>query len=252
MYIDDDTLSYILDMVGEDEYMFTGLVNKKFNNAYKVVFKSTNTSLSNSMNSLERFNEFIDITPEQDDDYLFNKMIEYDKPLVANRILEMGHEFDHFCVQDAIEYESFNFIKWLHFDSSLAYIPSNTYAHASNMYRVDYLNFLLENKIGYPDSRCKLETFEWYENMSNDISYKIIELIREDDIETIRGTFHTYRFSSCHLTEACISGSIEVFYHLLYNESMIPSERDINICKMMHRDLFLSEIEQHFKIYGNN
>lgn len=242
MNINDDTLSYILYISGENEYLFTGLVNKKFNNAYKVAFKSKSTSINKSMDSLERFDEFIDVTYEQDNDYLFKQMIKYDKPLVANRILEMGHEFDHFCVQDAIESESYNFLKWLHFDSSLAYIPANAYAHASYMYRIDCLEFLLDNNIGYPDIRCKIETLDWYNKISNNISYKIIELIRDDDIGSISRSFNNYTMSSCHLTEACIYGSTEVFYYLLYYKSIIPTERDINICKMMHRDTFLSEI----------
>lgn len=209
------------------------------------------TSIRELMISSKRFSQLGDLDLDYSPSYLFSKMIEFDLPIVAENILDMGHEWDHFCVDEAIEHDSFKFIIWLHFDSNLYYLPENAYAHASHLKKVYMLNFLRENDIGFPDDRCIVDTPIWFKNFSDsDVSYRVARIIREDNLYELQSVYGTYTLDNNMLTEACVYGSMRVLAFLMYDKLLVPSPRDFNISRVMFRKDVEEEMNGFLNLYS--
>jgi len=240
----EDVHSNILGFLGENNYIFYSSVNRKFRDAYEYKNKSSKcTSIKSVVESVSTFKYYLELGIEDfSENDLFEAASKFGKEFVMEYLLENGYEWDHFCVLDVVECESFDFFNWLHLKTDLPWLPENAYAHAASMGKLNVLNFLRDSKMGYPDCRCIRNAedesiVKWYHNLRNtDIGYTITLLIRDDNIEEIRSIYGTYAFDDNMLTEACCYGSISVVQFLIFECLIIPSKRDLNISKLLYRD----------------
>lgn len=242
-FLNNDVHSNILDFLGEDNYIYYARVNSKFRDTYDYKYKSsTCTSIKAVVESKSTFRYYLDNKFEYfSHDDLFKAASEFGKYFVMEYLLDNGYEWDHFCVLDAVECESFDFFKWLHFETDLPWLPENAYSYASSNNKLKMLDFLREFKIGYPDDRCiqhacNESIVKWYNTLNNtDIGYTITLLIRDDDIEKIKSIYSTYTFDNNMLTEACCYGSICVANFLMFEKFIIPTQKDLNIANKFYR-----------------
>ena len=153
-------------------------------------------------------------------------------------ILNHGVEWDPFCV----EYASKSFLNWLN-KTDLFWMPENAYFYAAKARNLEFLQFMLESKMGFPDERCYIIAYErgyreivvWLNELDRLETFQLISAIREDDVEVVE----YYWKEGCDInermiTDACVCGSTETLSFFI-EKGFVPTRRDLIFADKMYR-----------------
>ena len=242
----DDIMNLIFSY-GEDDFLFTGTINKKTFECKKNN-KEYNTSHKSFIESGIRFEESISNGLNVSFNVL-ESIAKYNKPELLSIGFENGMEWDHFCIEEAVSNNSVTFINFVN-NSDLFWLAENAFLSAAENGNLELCKMMYDREMGIPDERfllCieknnDLEMLGWFNNIKKSERYLSYIMVLNDNLEGIKKLWENgYEINMNLLSYCCTYGSINCFKFFIGN-GLIPGKKELLFSEQMYRHTIVNYI----------